>query len=190
MSNENNSKTPNVPHLPIGPIKARPIDIVLGMTEKEDKEQLGVQFQVTQEGEHLGKMISKYFFFTDATANSKGTIDTTLKAMRAMGWQGVDVTDHKGMDKEVMLVIEHEKETDRDNKPTGGVRATVRWCNAIGVAMNKPLAGNKLSAFKQRIAAVASRQAAANGASTSKLPPIDDRPPPSDDRDAPPWMRG
>ena len=179
MSNENNQKRePSVPHLPIGAIKAKAIDLTLGMTEKEDKEQLGVQFQITADGEHCGKMVSTYLFFTGPT------IDVTLKAMRAMGWKGVDPTDLSGMDKEVLIVIEHE--VDEKN---GGKRARVRWVNAIGVAMNKPLQGSRLSEFRARVGAHAQKQAGANGAQTGKLPPIDDRPPPSDG-DAPPWMRG
>lgn len=181
MSNENQDKRPpSVPHMPKCTLKARAVDLQLCMTEKEDKEQLGIQFCITQDGEHQGKFITRYFFFTDAAA------EFTFKAMRALGWKGVDPTDFTGMtEKEVLLVIDHE--ADEKN---GGQRAVVKWVNSLGVAVNKPLVGNRLAQFKSRVAGLAAKQANANGATNAaKLPPV------ADGHDVPtgeppPWMRG
>lgn len=180
MSNENTRK-PSTPHLPVSPgMRAKPIKAQLCLTEKEDKEQLAVAFAIVG-GEHDGKTIGTYLFFTDAT------IETTFKAMRAMGWKGVDPTAVEELTEEVMLVIEHEKD-----ERNGGTRARVRWVNAIGMVVAKPLQGSRMQQFKQRVGALAQRSAANDGATNAaKLPPVDGRnvPPPLDG-DAPPWARG
>lgn len=183
MSNENQNQNrkPSVPHLPATQLRGKPIGLKLTTTKEgtpQEKEALAVQFTIA-DGEHAGKTIGKLLFFTD------DTIDITLKAMRAMGWQGVDPTNFDGMDKDVMLVIEHEVDTQN-----GGKRANVRWVNSIGLNV-KPLEGSKLAAFKQRVGGYAARQQGSNGAQTGKLPPManGETPPPSDS-DAPPWMRG
>lgn len=180
--NDNTKRAPSTPHIPKGTIKGRAIDIKLALTDNESKEQLLVQFEITGEGDSKGKLISTRMFFTDAT------IEVTLKAMRAMGWGGVDPTDHKGMDKEVLLVIEYENETDKDGKQTGGQRSIVRWVNAIGVAVAKPLEGKRLNDFRSRVGAIAQKQSNANGAKTGTLPPVDGNDIPTGE--PPPWMRG
>ncbi len=180
MSNQNDQKrAPSTPHIPKCTVKGRPIDIKLALTEDESKEVLAVQFEITGECDSKGKLITERFYFTSAA------IDQTFKSMKAMGWQGVDPTDFKGMDKEVILVIEHE--ADERN---GGQRSRVRWVNALGINVSKPLEGKRLSDFRARVGASAAKAAGATGAKTGSLPPIDDRgAPPPGDNDVPPWAR-
>lgn len=169
-----------VPHLPATTIKARALS--WGLSEaKSGNEQLAVTFQITADGEHKGKTISDYLSFTERT------IDTSIKAMNAMGWDGGDLAagPPKGLDtNEVLLVIEHEDETDDKGVKTGHRRSRVRWVNGIGVTITKPLEGQKLASFATRMRAAQAKVAGSKPSGARQLPPVDDVPPPSDN-DAP-----
>lgn len=80
-------------------------------------EQIGILFALTELA-HAGRTIMWWGHFTE------DTLEHTLKALRACGWQGDDLTklDALGVN-EVSLVI--EQETDRD----GVLRDRVRWVN-------------------------------------------------------------
>ena len=137
-----------------------------------------------------GQQIVWYGFFTD------NSLETTVKALRAMGWQGSDPSELGSnggglSEKEVTLVVEHEQ----DQK--GQKRARVRWVNpGGGVALKEALAGQDLKAFgaqlRGKILALdpsrASQHAAARPAAQQRPPAQPQRrpePPPVDDGDVP-----
>ena len=112
--------------------------------------QLGVEFDLL---DLPGQSIGWYGYMTDKA------LKDTVKALRAMGWQGSDLSelaDRGGaLDaNEVTLVVEHEQETDEqgtgkiDEQGQPLMRARVRWVNSAGgVAMKNPLMGDDLKAF-------------------------------------------
>lgn len=107
-----------------GTYKARTLSGGLGYTSK-GTEQVGIDFQIT-EGPHEGQHITWYGFFTDKTA------DRTIESLRICGWEGDDLCDLTGIEKnEVELVIEAEDYTD---SRTGEIKtgSRVRWVNRIG----------------------------------------------------------
>lgn len=96
-------------------------------------EQIGVTFEIVEDGDECGKSITWYGHF-----NTEENGRRALKAMRACGWdeQG-DPIDPKGLDKnEVELVIEEEDYNGTSN-------SKVKWVNAIGAASMKPLAADQ-----------------------------------------------
>jgi hypothetical protein len=139
--------------IPEGTYKARGVEAALGITGT-GKEQVAVLLTIL-EGDHAGDQITWYGYFTPPTQQSKGTIARTFDSLRALGWQGDDLTDLTGIDaNEVYIVIEHED--DREGKR----RARVKWINSGGgLAMKERLEGGAAQAFAQRMkgAALASR---------------------------------
>lgn len=109
-----------------------------GIGVTNDKETIGVQFQITTENAEFNH-ITWYGFFTEKTW------ERTIESLRYCGWEGDDIaelTDSRGgLDKnEVELVID-----DEDYK--GNLVAKVKWVNRVGVALKAPLQGDRLKAF-------------------------------------------
>jgi hypothetical protein len=161
-----------------GKYKAVPIDGGLGETST-GKEEVAVSFELLAE-ELKGERITWYGYFTD------GTVDSTIKALRACGWKGtnaVELLDWKkavSAPTEVELVIEPEAQ-QKDGKPVvdaqGNVvmRARVRWVNPVGRnGLREPLAVDKAAAFADRMRAklVAFDQSAATPKANGAVPPI------------------
>jgi hypothetical protein len=120
---------------------ARAVDAQLGFTQT-NKEQVAVQFEI-QEGEHQGKCLTWYGFFTEKTEK------ITLKALRTCGWQGDDITDLSGVtSNEVSLVVENE--VDRENK----TRPRIRWVNDVnggGLGIKRGLDAGQAAALADRL---------------------------------------
>jgi hypothetical protein len=103
-----------------GTYRARGVEAALGYTANE-KEQVAVEIELIDDGEHGGKRLTWYGFFTDKTT------ETTLKALRTLGWAGDDLSNLAGIDaNEVDVVIAHEEDQE------GHLRVRVRWINALG----------------------------------------------------------
>lgn len=137
--------------LAAGTYKARAVSGHLSVAQT-GTEFVGVLFTLSEGGEQ----VPYRGWLTDKTLKS------TLKALRACGWEGDDLSDLRGIDRnEVYLVIEHE-EDDR-----GRMQARVKWVNATehGPMMELPSAEKKAAAAKWRAAIIAERQASgtANG---------------------------
>src|SRR3954466_6748613 len=111
--------------IPAGTYRARAVEGALGFTSK-GTEQIAVQFTVV-EGEQKGHYITWYGYF------SEKTLERTLESLEYCGWEGDDVSDLIGLDKnEVTIVVEHEQDEE------GQVRARVRWINSGGgIAMKE-----------------------------------------------------
>lgn len=172
MSNGNNDRprTPSVPHLATSPgTRARAITWGIskskGDANNAPRENVVITFEITADGPERGKTITWWGHFSDKTW------EFDIKALRACGWRGDDIRDLSALkDNEVSLVINHEDDTEN-----GGKRARVRWVNAIGFAITKPLAGAKLDNFAARVRALSSKVAAAQPADAARMPPIDNR---------------
>lgn len=136
MSQENQQEL-----LPAGRFAARAHSWDLGATNG-GAEQIAVSFKLIEPG-FEGRFIGWYGMFSDTQ------IEFTVKALRACGWRGVDLTDMTGMgDNEVSLVVEHEEYKDK-------VYARVKWVNAGGgVLLKKVLDPNAKKAFAQRMRSV------------------------------------
>lgn len=127
-----------------GTYTAKAIEWKLGVTSR-GTEQIAVLFQLES-----GEQITWYGYFTEKTT------ERTLDALEYMGWDGVDITDPVGLDRnDVRLVIDHETGED------GKTYARVKWVNRIGgLAVKEELTGGALQNFKQRMqgAVMARRQ--------------------------------
>lgn len=130
-----------------GTHKARAKEWGLG-TSSTGKEQVAVMF-VLSEGEHAGKHITWYGYFTDTT------VDRTLDSLRHCGWDGDNFVQLEGLDRnEVELVIEPEEYQGKWND-------RVKWVNRLStIALKEKMSGDALAAFasKMRGKAVAHKQ--------------------------------
>lgn len=158
----------------IGTHKARAVSCGLGKTST-NKEQVGVEFEIL-EGENAGEHITWFGYFTDAA------LSVTIKALRACGWTGNDLSDIQGLDKEVALAINHEEYQ-------GKVSARVQWVNEPGgLALKTQMPPDEAKAFaaKMRHIIMAIDPGAPRKVSHH---PANASPPPPSDADMPEWAR-
>lgn len=102
-----------------GNYRARATGYQFGFAET-GTEQVAVTFEIVEEGEHRGQSITWFGFFTPSSS------ERTVEALRTCGWQGDDLSDLAGIDRnEVALVIEHEEYN-------GKIVVRVRWINRVG----------------------------------------------------------
>jgi hypothetical protein len=151
------------------------------------KPMLVVLFDVLTEGA-TEKSLTWRGFFTDATA------DRTIESLRAMGFEGDDLSTLEGLDKnEVDLVVEDEEYTDPE---TGQVRAVpkVQWVNRPrALSVKTVMEGDKLRSFAAEMKARFRAVDAAAGKRTPSKPaaapagagPKTPEPPPLTDADMP-----
>jgi hypothetical protein len=120
-----------------GKYRARATEWGLGETSNNNM-QIGVAFECLDLEPGTG--ITWYGSLTDAA------LEYTLKDLRAMGWQGDDITelDNNGgkLDaRDVQIVVVHEEYQ-------GKTRAKVKWVNSAGgLAMTNRVTGDKLKGF-------------------------------------------
>jgi hypothetical protein len=142
------------------------------------KEQVAVSFAVPNEngdGEHF---VAWYGYFTE------GAVDRTIESLRYMGFEGDNLLELVGLDKnEVELVIE-------DEEYEGKIHEKVQWINKPGGALvKKALEGDKAKTFaalmkeKFRIADASAGKKPVRQAAKTPPPagPLGGDPPPSDD---------
>lgn len=143
------------------------------------KPYLGVSFKVkdTLDGEE--KFVGWRGFFTEATT------DRTIESMRYMGFEGDDLSNLVGLDKnEVELVVE-------DEEYEGKMYPRVQWVNKPrGPMVKNELDGQKLSAFAAQMKSAFRAHDAAEGKRVGTKPAAapsgDKRPePPLSDADIP-----
>jgi hypothetical protein len=179
--------------IPQGRYVVRAIHCRFGHADNEKRtEQVGLQLEI-QEGEFKGRLLSWYGFFTDDAT------EIALKAMRALGWEGVDLRQFQTVyNGKAQAVVQHERD------PKGKMRAKVQWINPIGVAMKNEYGAVQLAQLAQRIKGTAARigmpGSGGAGGGDDRRPPTapprapagaqrdpwdDDRPPPPSDDDAP-----
>lgn len=124
--------------IPAGTYRGRATEAQLGTTST-GKEQVAISFQLLTPG-YEGQHLPYYGLFTDAA------LEITVKALRACGWQGVDLSDLTGIDtNEVNLVVEHETYN-------GVTRARIKWVNDGTAGLLKNVLGDtERKAFAQRM---------------------------------------
>jgi hypothetical protein len=132
--------------------------------------QVGIQFELLDRG---GESITWYGFLSDKA------LPVTVKALRACGWEGADLSDLTGLDThEVTLVVENEEYNDKWSP-------RVKFVNSnAGLSMNNVLEGDGLKAFAAEMRAKIlgiDPSSAKKHASPTKRP----EPPPPGDADAP-----
>lgn len=106
----------------------------LGETDK-GTEQVAVEFEILTENAEMNHIVWYGYF-------SEKTWERTVESLRACGWEGADLTDLQGLEKnEVELVIE-------DEEYNGNPVAKVRWVNRPGgLALKAPLTGERARSF-------------------------------------------
>lgn len=169
--------------IPAGTYRAKGIEAQLGFTSA-NKEQVAISFQLLTPG-FENERAAYYGTFGEKS------LEITIKALRACGWKGVDLSDLSGIDaNEVNLVIEHEEYP----QGSGNFSAKVKWVNdgAGGLLKNVMGDAEKMS-FAQRMRgavagiqiapkAPAAKPAVKPGFVSNGRPP---EPPPHSDSDAP-----
>jgi len=163
-----------------------------GETKKGDP-QVGVALEIV-DGQYKGKRLTWYGTFVNEQAE-----EITIKALRALGFRGVDLTDLSSIyEGEAIAVVDHEADLE------GVMRVKVKWINGADVMMKKELAGADLKRFADRMRGKLARTATpdtrpptgATRRDEREYPPAprdeqrqwardqtrDERPPPRDDR--------
>lgn len=156
-----------------GYYRGRAIEWGLGKTEKGTRH-VAVRFQTLDEQERPGESIAWYGYFTDKTT------ERTLESLQHCGWEGTDITDLSGIERnEVQLVVQHEEYE-------GKVHARVAWVNRPGgggIAIKAPLDEGEKADFARDVKAKllamrqGQRRAPVNrSARTPEPPPIAEDP--------------
>ncbi|HWR21006.1 MAG TPA: hypothetical protein VN444_04000 [Verrucomicrobiae bacterium] len=130
--------------MPAGTYRAQAVDGHLGLTSKSN-EQIVVKFVIV-DGPQKDQTVSWYGFFSDAC------FDRTIQSLRYCGWQGDDVSDMAGIDRnDVDIVVEHDEYQ-------GKVTPKVRWINQVGggAGMSAAQAADFAQSIKPRIAGMKS----------------------------------
>jgi hypothetical protein len=103
----------------IGRYTARATEWQMGIAET-GTEQVAVTFEVVEEGPFSGHTITWFGFFTEKTS------ERTIKSLFACGWEGDDLTNLTGLDRnEVEIVVDHDVHKNER-------RAKVKWVNRPG----------------------------------------------------------
>lgn len=137
--------------------------------------QIGIELAVTQ-GEEVGQKIWYYGYFTDAAQ------EYTFKALRTMGWEGDDLTDLKGIEKnEVTVIVALEEYDGKENLKVKGIFPL----GGSGVANPMSDAEAKKFAALMKGAAIASRTAGQPAPGENRKKQSRPKPPPADDFGAP-----
>lgn len=122
--------------------------------------QIGVRLRIT-EGPHKGKTITWYGSFTDDSEH------ITIRGMRALGFVGDDVYDHRSMldpaaEVSATAVVEHERV--QGGKNAGKMVAKVKWINGGeggDIVMAKELSDGEAERFRQKMRGVLGRSGGA-----------------------------
>lgn len=155
--------------------RARAVEWALGKTEKGNRH-VAVRFETFNDQGQPGEQITWYGYFTEKTE------ERTLESLQHCGWEGDDITDLSGVERnEVQLVVEHDEYE-------GKVRAKVAWVNKPGgggISIKAPLDEMEKAQFaremKAKVLAMRQGQRRASGnrgatARTPEPPPIAEDP--------------
>ena len=146
-------------------------DAQLGMTEG-GKEQVAVLLEVV-EGEFKGDSLTWYGYFTDKTTA------TTLKSLRALGWEGTDITKLDSVRGEAACTVTEEEYE-------GKVSLRVRWVGGGGLGLKNVMDDRQKAAFAKRMqGAILAQSKPVNETAKKPKPPA--REPGSDDDQADPF---
>jgi hypothetical protein len=158
-----------------GTYKGRGIEAALGKAQTGTF-QVAVLLQLmTVDGEKAGHL-TWHGSFTDQTT------DRTIESLRTLGWEGDDLSDLRGIDRnDVEVVVEHEVGND------GKTRPRAKWINRPAtLALKNRLAPADAKVFAQKMKGHVVAQRQKSGASASSQPSrstSSDSAPMPDDRD-------
>jgi len=126
--------------IPEGTYRARGVDAALGYAGT-GTEQVAVEIAILEEGFEAQHM-TWYGSF------SEKALKFTLKALRTLGWEGDDLSQLEGIDRnEVYIKVEHEEDQE------GNLRARVQWINssAGGLQLKTRMDEGAAKAFAERM---------------------------------------
>lgn len=153
----------------------------LGKT-KGGHPQLGVELQVTEDN-CLGERITWYGYFTDKSK------EITFRTLRTLGWEGDDLSDLRGIDKNEVRVLVAEEEYEGKHTlkvkgiyPLGGAGLVNPMTEAEAKAFAATMKGDVIAA---RTAAGSKTESSKPRGKTKATPPPDNArmPPPRDPPD-------
>ncbi|MDP2270898.1 MAG: hypothetical protein Q8K32_09220 [Archangium sp.] len=167
-------------------IRSKALEWALGEWEG-GKPYVGVSFKI-KDSDGAEKFVSWRGWFTEAAT------DRTIESLRHLGFEGDDVSNLIGLDKnEVDLVIEDEEYTNEEGETK--ITTRVQFINALrGPMVKTKLEGEKLGSFAAQMKAkfravdaaagkrVGTKSAAAKPAAGG---PMGDEPPPLGNEDIP-----
>lgn len=141
-----------------GTHRARAREWALGHSSNGN-EQVAVLFEITQ-GEHQGRTITWFGFFTDKTA------ERTLDSLRHCGWDGDDFVNLTGLDaNEVELVIAEEEYQ-------GKFHDRVQWVNRpASLSLKAQMNSAQMAEFAQRMRGFAVQHRQKYGAGAPRQAP-------------------
>lgn len=109
--------------IPEGIYQARGLSLLAAESSKSKTPVMVINFRIETEGTSKGAMIEYDGYLTP------GTQARTIESLYACGWDGENASTIST--NLVNIVIEHEDQVDKDNKPTGRKVARVRWVNDL-----------------------------------------------------------
>lgn len=177
MYNEDdeNARRSDGPRLPKGVYRGRGVSGGLGDSAAGNP-QIGVNLEILN-GELAGERITWYGTFGDELkgAQKQTSTQTTYETLRALGWEGTDLTDLTGIDQnDVEFMVDHE---DYNGKS----RTKVKWVRRAGVVFKNPMTPDKAKAFAAQMAQKFQAMDIRNGRKapqkrngSMELPPISD----------------
>jgi len=126
--------------IPEGKYRARGCEGALAETSSGNT-QVAIDLEITEEGEHEGQHRTWYGSF------SEKAMERTLKSLRLLGWEGDDLSNLTGIDRnDVWVTIVHEEDLE------GNPRDRAAWINGSpGLAISKPLDQESAKAFAERM---------------------------------------
>jgi hypothetical protein len=136
--NDRNDRQPNAGH-PTGRLAAKFLGYELGYAQTGTK-QIGVLFEFEDES-FRGRRITWYGTFTPESFH------ITVRALKALGWQGKRLETLKGdlrMGTVVDLVCEVESYQGKE-------RSRVLFVNSRGIRMHRPMVGDDQRAFADEV---------------------------------------
>jgi hypothetical protein len=174
-----------------GTFQVRAVEAALGLAGN-GTEQVAVLFEVIEEGEHKGKRITWYGYFTDAA------LARTIESLRHAGWQGADLGDLSTIGSaECSIVVDWESYEGSDHLRvkwvnaggSGGLALKTRMDEAAKRAFAARMKGRVIAASGGKGAAKASAPAAGGRPAAQARPPAASAPPPAPKRFVAEWTK-
>lgn len=169
-------------------IRSKALEWVLGESEN-GKAHVAVSFKVKDPADDVEKYVGWRGWFSEAAT------ERTVESLRYLGFEGDDVSNLVGLDKnEVELVVEDEEYTNPD---TGETKTTTRvqFINQVrGPSVKTKLEGEKAKSFAAQMKGAFRAHDAAAGkrvgstkpqAAAKPAGPLGDEPPPITNEDIP-----
>lgn len=115
-----------------------------GFAGKNRTKQVLINFRITTPGEHTGRIVPWFGYFTKDSARR------TVESLRSCGFKGESLLelDRQPLDQEVQLQI--ETDSYENDKGTTVTRSRVAWVNSLGagsIKLKDPMGESELRTF-------------------------------------------